>query len=274
MRFTSFASLCSLCVAFPAAGQVYWNSDFESPSVFFAQNGWTVFSPPDAPSVNGATVDIGPPHNHVVQVQVDSSNQIQYPWSAYWFLAPRPGSAPIVTYDALHTFFKFDVQVSQIRPFHVRLEYSAGDTQDLDVDVNPAVTNSFQTFLVPLTAFTSTVYYINHTGFAPFPTGLDFGIHGDPNDPANTWPSAPDNIFNVDNIAYIIAPPLNIAQAGQSVLLSWPTNTAGFVLQQNATPGTPNWQTVTNPPVLNNGMNQVTLPATDAGGLYRLLFSL
>jgi len=75
-------------------------------------------------------------------------------------MAPMSGTGPVVSYEPSHTFLKFDVQVSQVRPFHVRLIYAGGDYQDLDVDVHPTITNDFQTFLVPLTDFTSTVYYV------------------------------------------------------------------------------------------------------------------
>lgn len=274
MRSASLVSLCLLCLVSPARCQVYWNTDFESPTVFIYQFAWFLSAPDDAPTINEATADIGAPHNHVLQVQVNSLSPT-HPWSAYWAMAPMSGTGPVVSYDPPRTFFKFDAQVSQLRPFHVRLEYAGGDFQDLDVDVNPTATNAFQTFLVPLTAFTSTVYYINHTGFSPFPTGLDFGIHGDPNDPVDTWPPAPDNTFRVDNIAYIIAPPLCIAHAGENVLLSWPTNSDGFVLQQNVALGIPNWTTVTNTPLLTNGVNQVALPTTTGGSsFYRLVFGL
>jgi hypothetical protein len=274
VRRTSFlfTTIVWLLARHSAESQVYWNTDFESPTVFVFQFAQSVGGP-DMPFGNGATVDVGAPHNHVLQVQVDSLSPTN-PWTAYWVMAPMSGTGPVVNYDPSHTFLKFDVQVSQVRPFHVRLIYSGGDFQDLDVDVHPTITNDFQTFLVPLTAFISTIYYITYTAFPAFPTGLNFGIHGDPADPPSTWPPASDNTFRVDNIAYIISPRLSIARAGENVLLSWPTNSDGFVLQQNANPGTPTWQTVTNTPVVNNGVNQVMLPATGAEALFRLSFGL
>ena len=34
--------------------------------------------------MTAGVVDIGPPHNYVLQGQVDSSNQDSHAWTAYW----------------------------------------------------------------------------------------------------------------------------------------------------------------------------------------------
>jgi hypothetical protein len=55
-----------------------------------------------------------------------------------------------------------------------------------------------------------------------------------------------------------------------NVVLSWPTNAAGFGLQQNSNLATANWQTVTNTPTITNGLDQVTLPATPPNNFFQL----
>jgi hypothetical protein len=68
------------------------------------------------------------------------------------------------------------------------------------------------------------------------------------------------------------SPTLQVAPTGnQAVLLAWPTNATGFVLQQNMALGSTNWATVTNAPVVVGSEEQVTLPASAAGSFYRLL---
>lgn len=57
-----------------------------------------------------------------------------------------------------------------------------------------------------------------------------------------------------------------------TLVLSWPSPSTGFVLQQNLDVGTTNWVDVTNTPVLNstNLQNEVVLPLTDNHVFYRL----
>lgn len=53
-------------------------------------------------------------------------------------------------------------------------------------------------------------------------------------------------------------------------IISWSTNTAGFVLQQNNDIGTTNWIDIATTPTVTNGQNQVILPMTNSKGFYRL----
>jgi hypothetical protein len=57
-------------------------------------------------------------------------------------------------------------------------------------------------------------------------------------------------------------PTLSIARSAGNVVLSWPDSGTGFALQQTSSLNLPMWSAVTNSPVLVNGLNQVTLPAT------------
>jgi probable HAF family extracellular repeat protein len=67
-------------------------------------------------------------------------------------------------------------------------------------------------------------------------------------------------------------PSLKIVSAGANVLISWPTNAAGFNLYSNFVLGLPNWQVVTNQPTVSGDQNQVVVPGPLAGNcFYRLI---
>jgi hypothetical protein len=66
-------------------------------------------------------------------------------------------------------------------------------------------------------------------------------------------------------------PSLRIAPAGNStVLIAWPTNATGFVLQQNSVLGSTNWAAVTNQSVVQGTEKQVTVSASQGAAFYRL----
>ena len=261
--------LLGLLVAYPSAAQVYWKIDFDSPSQFWGPSLYAnLYFQAPSPTWNLTNIDLGPPHNNVLCLQADCSNQGQYPWTVGCTMWSH--GTPTVVYDPAHTFLKFDLLVSHAEPFHVQLQFVGTnfDTRDLDVDVTPAGANEFETFLVPLWAFTNTTWVIHEATPPDFPTALDFSISGNPTNSSPGWPSASDNLFIVDNISYVVSPPVSISSPGETVVVSWPTNTAGFVLQQ--TVDFTNWSVVTNTPVLSNGMNQVVLSPEVPVRFYRL----
>jgi uncharacterized repeat protein (TIGR03803 family) len=70
-------------------------------------------------------------------------------------------------------------------------------------------------------------------------------------------------------------PQLTITPSGDDVILSWPTNVAGFDytsyrLQSTTNLGSPLWTTNLPPPVVVNGQNTVTNPISGARQFYRL----
>lgn len=69
----------------------------------------------------------------------------------------------------------------------------------------------------------------------------------------------------------IAGPQLNIQPAGSAVVLSWPTNAAGYVLESTPTlgPGA-NWQTNSSVPFVTNGMYVVTNANLGSQQFYRL----
>jgi photosystem II stability/assembly factor-like uncharacterized protein len=82
-------------------------------------------------------------------------------------------------------------------------------------------------------------------------------------------PAYPGNIYTAQ-----ITPALrmNITPANGNLKPSWIVPSTHFVLQENSDLTTANWTDVTNTPVLNltNLQEEVTLPATNGSGFYRL----
>jgi hypothetical protein len=68
---------------------------------------------------------------------------------------------------------------------------------------------------------------------------------------------------------YGLAPTLGISQTNGYVVLSYPSDQTGYVLESSPQPGT-SWQAVTNAPVLNGANLNVTLPMTTNSLFFRL----
>ena len=87
-----------------------------------------------------------------------------------------------------------------------------------------------------------------------------------------------NDIFALTSLAsqtfHILVTPaaLGITRSGTSFVLKWASPPAGFVLQQNTNVATTNWLTVTNAPVITNGLNQVILTSTNIRQFYRLKY--
>ena len=249
-----------LMAAASSQAQVLWHTDFETPVPWFG--GY------DDTTTTVTNIDIGPPEDHVLAVQFDSSSYTQYThWSIQVVLPVQ--NMPAVSFDPANKFLKCDLLVSLLRPVHLRVEYvNYTDARDLDLDVNLTTTNEFQTFLLPLTAFTNTVWGAGSVGS---PTAVDLIIDGETAQPDTTWPCAPDNMVMLDNVSYIVCPPLTIAAPdANSVLLSWPTNATGFLLQQTRDLTAPIWTDVTNAPLVADSMNEVMLPRGPDRAFFRL----
>jgi hypothetical protein len=69
------------------------------------------------------------------------------------------------------------------------------------------------------------------------------------------------------------SPQLNLQPVNGNFVFSWIVPSTNFVLEQNLDLGTANWAAVTNAPVLNltNLQEQVSLPATNGNGFFRLI---
>ncbi len=67
------------------------------------------------------------------------------------------------------------------------------------------------------------------------------------------------------------APTLTITPSGANVIISWPTPTSNFTLQQNpVVNNSGSWSTVSQTTNVNNGTNSVTIPATGGNLFFRL----
>jgi uncharacterized repeat protein (TIGR03803 family) len=81
-----------------------------------------------------------------------------------------------------------------------------------------------------------------------------------------------NNQGTVFRLSLPIAPPqLTIIPSGANVILTWPTNAAGFTLQSTTNLGSLAFWTMNSPgPVVVNGQNTVTNPISGAQQFYRL----
>jgi hypothetical protein len=78
----------------------------------------------------------------------------------------------------------------------------------------------------------------------------------------------------IDNLRFSasVAPvSLSIQPSGSDVILSWPQSVAGYTLQSNGSLRQPNnWSPVGQPIIPANGLNTVTVPATNSPQYFRL----
>lgn len=270
IRYRTAGALAASCIiaAFSAHAQV-WLIDFDSSTDMGMQTYRVSYTPPDPPAnVSYGTIDTGDPaHQNALRFTVDSSASA-HGWYADW--GPSLVPKPVASYDPEHTFVQFELLVYELRPLHVQLSYGGGEpftARGLQVDVNPTVSGSFQRFTLPLTAF----QLVSLIGTPPnYPASFQFGIRGDPANPDTTWPSCATNMFMLDNIRYLISPPLSIAGSNNTVAIAWPTNAVGFTLQQSSS-YTGLWTAVTNIPVVVNDQNQVLLQFVAGQNFYRLV---
>jgi hypothetical protein len=63
---------------------------------------------------------------------------------------------------------------------------------------------------------------------------------------------------------------LVVGVSGKNLVFTWPTNQAGFKLQQKATLGSITWATLTNAPAIINGQYRLLLLPTNSPTFYRL----
>jgi len=264
--FLSLAGWFASTLLCPA--QTFVSFDFEIPSDLYFANTISI-SPPIAPIVRFTNLDTGTlPHGKVLQLVVDASNQTNK-WSSDWQRVSF--QVAITNYDPAHTFLKFDAMVNRLRPVHAQIQFCGADCRDLDIQVQPTATNVFETFLVPLTAFTNREYILSGRGFPPYPTTFQFGMRGDAANPDTTWPCASNNVLLIDNVKYVVSPRVTISNFADTVVVSWPTNTADFTLQQCRDLGSSDWITVTNAVATTNSSTQVVVPVSAARGFYRLV---
>ncbi len=80
------------------------------------------------------------------------------------------------------------------------------------------------------------------------------------------------NVVNQSLVAnFVPAPTLQVqALTAQNLMIHWPTNFAGFVLQENAAAGTTNWINSTRFVGTNGTDFQVSVPATNGARFFRL----
>jgi len=114
-------------------------------------------------------------------------------------------------------------------------------------------------------------------------TDIVFGVTVNPSTPPGNYSGTVtlvggSDIFATNNLAsqtfqVMLSPAtLILALAGTNFVLSWPSQPAGCVLQQNSDLTTTNWVVVTNTPTISNGLSQVLLPPFPGNQFFRLAY--
>jgi len=74
-------------------------------------------------------------------------------------------------------------------------------------------------------------------------------------------------VFRID----LVSAQLDISVAGGYVVLAWPTNLTGFVLQSNANLSAPSWGAVSTQPAIFGDQNVVSNAPASGAVFYRLV---
>jgi hypothetical protein len=91
-------------------------------------------------------------------------------------------------------------------------------------------------------------------------------------DNSNTTGDNPDGATNFDvytALVYVL-PPLGMTHTRTNLTLAWPTNAAGYYLQENSGLTAAGWTNNTAVPQIVNGLNQVSFTTTNSQRFYRL----
>jgi uncharacterized repeat protein (TIGR03803 family) len=125
---------------------------------------------------------------------------------------------------------------------------------------------------IVLHAFAATADFpapqLNADGVFPFGLSVSGGtLYGTA---ASGGGSGNGTVFSISLPRTANPPQLAIIPANANVILTWPTNAVGFVLQSTTNLQSPLWTTNSAPPVVINGQNTVTNPFTGAEQFFRL----
>jgi hypothetical protein len=74
----------------------------------------------------------------------------------------------------------------------------------------------------------------------------------------------------ITDFAFVPLTTLSVHSSGNNIVLNWPAQPAGYVLQSESDISAANWQNVAAPVTQVSGQNQVTIPASTAQQFYRL----
>jgi len=101
-------------------------------------------------------------------------------------------------------------------------------------------------------------------------TAIAMRVERDANDP-RPFTHYPIHEFEAYNVTgETNTPSLQIVGSAPNIIVSWPASATGFTLQTTDKLPSAAWSTVTTTPVVEGGLNKVTVPISGAAGFYRL----
>lgn len=77
----------------------------------------------------------------------------------------------------------------------------------------------------------------------------------------------------VSDFGFVNIVTLSAQVSGSNLVLTWPADTGGYVVEQSPSVGQPNWTPVSQTPVIVNGQNQITVPMPATDVYYQLIMA-
>jgi hypothetical protein len=149
---------------------------------------------------------------------------------------------------------------------------------DVNSTINTVATSdSSGTLQIQRIGTVTTGYYLHNGAWIPI-ASTDSHSSSDCRIELSIWPGlitqgvkVAFRNFSVTASAWAATPQLAIARSGPNVIVSWPTNVPGFILQSTTNLlSTPSWSDVSPASVVINGNNTVTNRIADSQKFFRL----
>lgn len=161
--------------------------------------------------------------------------------------------------------------ISQVLPTTAgqayRLSFDWGSEYAMGTSGFVSVGRLNQPLVEPDRSDSDTTWIVNSASFVFVASGNDTLTFGEPAEPLDLWGLVLDNI----RVVQIAPPQLTLALSGTNVILTWPSDATGFVLESASTLADGgDWQDFPTAPTEIDGQNVVTITATGPGSFFRL----
>ncbi len=213
-------------------------------------------------------------HQHMTIAQANA-------WHFWWLISLNPdnegltdtNNVPAKRMYALGNFSRF------VRPNYYRIGATNGGSPQISAYAD---TNSGNFAIVAINSSSLSVtqaFSLNNfatvSSVTPWVTSATQSLANQPavivSNAAYSYVLPPVSVVTFAGQATVPVPPtLTVAQSGNSVILSWPTNSAGFALEYSTDLSSGVWNPVAGMPSVNGNLNTLTNGATNPISFYRL----